>query len=475
MTATSSSSPVDRAHFKKEDIARLLLRWLREVFKEKGKERYSAEAIKRRLRRKYTDVRYAAPLLETLLYEPTEKWFSQHQRPGWGRVVGRFLLPLLVEPVGIVVGGISVVLGRKFGFPFAFTPSILPWFIGAFLLFQLAWHFLYLVQINFWFFPRLENARHIAFSIDKVMITIVTSIITLPVAFLLTHFFLLSPLFFNTLLLSAVLIPHVLIMRVWDLFPWKIPLCLRIGFVAITAVAVVGVEARFGFIHSYFFRYLNSQITWMIKDGKAPSSKIAYPTTGPQPKLRGYTIMPKWIPSLVKDFTVNKQARQSPQLVTLLKRGLMPRCFDPAKGLVIRDQTGTAVFKYKNPYWIESFKEIPSIVIKMFAVRENQELLQLLCPDDPQSIPVRNWVVEEARLLKASVKYTIKKLTGIGKTPGASTILTQDAKLRFSPGGRTQQSPQEKLRQMTNASLLLHSGDQRKMAEEGVLNYINEI
>ena len=212
------------------------------------------------------------------------------------------------------------------------------------------------------------------------------------------------------------------------------------------AVLALVVELKTSFLQSLFFRALDSNISYKLQEG--PSQTIQYPKAGPYDWTLGYARLPDLLEHLkAAGYRVDAQTRESDLASFLSHGGVYPvyRQKDQA-GLRIVDAQGNVMYSFQRPVHVyQAYSEIPPLVVETLLFIENRHML------DPGN-PTHNPAVEWDRLSKALLDYSIHVVDRGHPVIGGSTLATQLQKLRHSPGGKTD-SPFEKLRQMTSASL----------------------
>jgi membrane peptidoglycan carboxypeptidase len=220
-------------------------------------------------------------------------------------------------------------------------------------------------------------------------------------------------------------------------------------------------------------RYLSSideQLSFRVEPGD--SSAIRYPSAGPYDERLGYTALPSFQQRLRNlGFSITAQARFSPALLRVVDEGFYATYFEKIQaGLKILDRDEKVLFNKTYPTRIyPDFDDIPPLVIKTLLFIENRELL-----DD--RYPHLNPAIEWDRFARAGMELIAQKLGANIHVAGGSTLATQMEKFRHSPGGRTD-SPREKLRQMSSASLraYLLGPDTRKARRAIVQAYLNSM
>ena len=232
----------------------------------------------------------------------------------------------------------------------------------------------------------------------------------------------------------------------------------------------VAFEGKTSFLQSYILTKLAKRCTFELQHGT--SNQTWYPEHGPYDQRLGYIKIPAIVDYLTKnDFTVRKQARLSPELLTLIKNGIYPPYIEKTKaGLTILDRNNTTIYSaYRPEYMYESFQDIPEVILKSLLFIENREILN-------QKYPFKNPAIEWDRFAKAILEKAKQVLNPSINAPGGSTIATQLQKYRHSKEGRTH-GIRDKLLQISSASMRSYlfgrdTSDSRRMF---LLDYINSI
>ncbi len=218
-----------------------------------------------------------------------------------------------------------------------------------------------------------------------------------------------------------------------------------------------------------FARYI-SRLSYTVEKG--PNSIAPPPFAGPSDERLGYSRLGKFRARLEKaGFGITEHARLSPELMRLMEWQVAPPFPEPVdEGLFVRGANGTTLYDARRvERAFRDFADIPPLITQALLFIENRELLETA---DPR----RNPAVEWDRLAKASLLYVGSKLGLPLSVEGGSTLAIQLEKFRHSPGGRTG-SPQDKLRQMTAASLKAyrHGPDTTERRKEIVVEYLNMV
>lgn len=188
------------------------------------------------------------------------------------------------------------------------------------------------------------------------------------------------------------------------------------------------------------------QLTVQLQPG-ASGAPLRAPR-GPYEDRFGYSQLPNFLPRLsAREFDVVAQARVSPWLSKLASFGVFPAYHEKTEaGLSLVDRRGYPLSTVRHPtHTYRRFEDIPPLVVHTLLYIENRELLE---PANPS----RNPVIEWDRLSRAVFDLTLHAVAPGHPVSGGSTLATQLAKLRHSPGGRTA-SAADKGRQMIAASL----------------------
>lgn len=227
-------------------------------------------------------------------------------------------------------------------------------------------------------------------------------------------------------------------------------------------------EAHTSLLQSWLFTRWASSLTYSVERG--PSDRIVFPHTGPFDERRGYTRLPEISRRLrAGGFVIADQARQSPALTRLIRKGITPPYREsPVVGLVVRDRAGATLFApaADSPLF-RDFDAVPPLVARSLLFIENRDLGR-------RAAPRANPAVDWRRLAQALFSYAGRELGLDLPLEGGSTLATQLEKFRHSPGGRTP-SPEEKLRQMVGASLAAYRAgpDTRTAREQVIVDYLN--
>jgi len=202
------------------------------------------------------------------------------------------------------------------------------------------------------------------------------------------------------------------------------------------------------------------------------STEIAFPAGGPFNDRRGYPRFADFVHRFgERGFEVTEQVRMSPELQQIVSWGIEPPDREPdTTGLIIRGTHGDLLYDAQvRDRVFRDYSDVPPLIVQTLLFIENQELLSA---EDPRSNPTLEW----DRLGMASLRYVGSKLGLPVSVQGGSTLATQLEKFRHSPDGRTS-SPQEKLRQITSASLKAYRDglDTTARRREIVVEYLNSM
>lgn len=236
------------------------------------------------------------------------------------------------------------------------------------------------------------------------------------------------------------------------------------------AFKLVSWEFQTSTIQAHHFNRIAQAMKFWMEPGPSPS--IHFPHSGPFDERLGYSQIPAFLNKLRgQHYTVEAQARLSPELVTLVESEYFPPYREKTQaGLTVLDCGGKVLSTFNYPQRVyRDFDAIPPLLIQTLLFIENRDLL------DP-SRPSRNPAVEWGRLAKAAMGQAIKLLDHEYATPGGSTLATQIEKYRHSPEGVTA-SVREKFRQMISASMRAYLNGEQTLGvrREVVLDYLNTV
>jgi membrane peptidoglycan carboxypeptidase len=232
---------------------------------------------------------------------------------------------------------------------------------------------------------------------------------------------------------------------------------------------LVLLESQTSVLQALFFTHWSRTLSYHVETGAAGT--IAFPATGPFDERRGYTRLPALLPRLAGDgLAIAAQARQTPELTDLIRRGIAPPFREPAAaGLTIRDARGELLYAAPDVQahvWTR-LEDIPPLVVQTLLFIENRSIGAGFSPLD-------NPAVDLTRTGKAVALYLGRGIGLSWPLEGGSTLATQLAKFWHSPGGHTATAA-EKLRQIVAASLAAyHEGwDTRERRGQIILDYLN--
>lgn len=240
--------------------------------------------------------------------------------------------------------------------------------------------------------------------------------------------------------------------------------------VGVVAGALVTYELETSAVQSRLFAQYATRLSFELQPGRA--ERIAFPSGGPFDERRGYSSIPDFVERLAaRGFAVTEQVEMSDELRNLIALGVAPPYQEPsAAGLVIRGARGAPLYdaRRRERAFLD-YEEIPELMVDALLFIENRELL---AAEDPRSNPTLEW----DRMAKASLLYVGSKMGLPVSVQGGSTLATQLEKFRHSPHGRTS-SPQDKLRQITSASLKAYRYglDTTRRRREIIADYLNSM
>ncbi|MDB5051160.1 MAG: rane carboxypeptidase [Fibrobacteres bacterium] len=246
-----------------------------------------------------------------------------------------------------------------------------------------------------------------------------------------------------------------------------------VAIVALLGLAAAGLairEASTSTFQARYFSKLNRQLYYNSEPGA--TDKIQFPDKGPTDDRRGYLHIPEFTAALrTQGFQVESQARFSPRMLALAKRGIYPTYPEKTQaGLNLLDNRGHSMFTVNYPLKVyPAFDSIPRQVVQTLLFIENRSLLD-------STYPNRNPAVEWSRMAKAAMELARQKLGKEGNVAGGSTLATQLEKYKHSEEGRTI-GPTEKYRQMISASLRAYqNGENTAEARRHILlEYMNTV
>jgi membrane peptidoglycan carboxypeptidase len=243
---------------------------------------------------------------------------------------------------------------------------------------------------------------------------------------------------------------------------WALPV-----WATLAVSAAIVYEARTSALQSALLTRYAAHLTFHVAPG--PSDRIAYPDRGPFDRRRGYTLLPEIVDGLRQHgWRVSEQARQSPELVSLIERGVAPPFPEPARaGAVVLDKEDRVLYGPATGAVFRDYADVPPLLAQALVFIENRELAS---PPDPRTNPAVEW----DRLVRAGAVFLLRR-AGFGlDSEGGSTLATQMEKYRHSVEGRTD-SAGDKVRQMLGASLKAYRDgtDTRARRREIVAGYLN--
>ncbi|MBL0421075.1 transglycosylase domain-containing protein [Ramlibacter sp. AW1] len=258
-------------------------------------------------------------------------------------------------------------------------------------------------------------------------------------------------------------------MKRFRLGPLRV-LQLLLVLVLLLAGAAVAWEIHTSTLQARYFSAWARELRFEVQPG--PRTDTRYPRFGPYDERLGHTRLPEWLQRLdERGFRVTAQAKQSPDLVRHLDRGLFPPYREKAQaGLSIVDCRREPIFQSIFPQRAyPSFEAIPPLLVQVLAFIENREIVDATAPR-------HNPAVEWPRLGQAVLDQAVKANDPAHQGAGGSTLATQLEKFRHSEDGRTAHIL-DKGRQMVSASLRAYlDGELTAGARQRiVLDYINSL
>ncbi len=212
----------------------------------------------------------------------------------------------------------------------------------------------------------------------------------------------------------------------------------------ILLIGLLTFELKTSYFQSFILTQWAQQMDYELEDG--PNEDLIFPEDGPFDKRLGYTRIPDFTASLVKNgFVVELQVRTSGSFRTFQNLGGFPPYREKTSaGMTLLAAGDEPYFAFRQPAaFYPSYADVPAPVVASLLFVENRELLDT-------KYPRRNPAVEWERFGLALFQFGSRGPDG--SSPGGSTVATQMEKLRHSPGGRTANGL-EKLRQMLSASI----------------------
>ncbi|WP_211440720.1 transglycosylase domain-containing protein [Collimonas humicola] len=250
----------------------------------------------------------------------------------------------------------------------------------------------------------------------------------------------------------------------------KLVILLAILLLIAVMMYFVADELRTSRLQASYLARLGNELNFHA--GPGPSRSILFPNAGPYDQRLGYTQLQTYQERLDGlEYAVTEQARLSPRMGELIKRGLYaPYPEKDQAGLTILDCNGLPIYAPVFPERIySSFAAIPPLLTSSLLYIENRTLLDA-------SQPQRNPAVEWGRFSHAIWDRAVHLFHPNSESPGGSTLATQIEKYRHSPDGRTG-SATEKLRQMISASVraYLYGEDTTEVRRQLVTHYVNTV
>lgn len=242
-------------------------------------------------------------------------------------------------------------------------------------------------------------------------------------------------------------------------------------FVLLVSVALslaVTIEVQTSSLQSWVFSRWNATLDYTVGPGSSPG--IVFPRAGPFDKRSGYTRLAEFADRLQEQgFRVSQQARQLPELQSLIRSGVAPPFRELADtGLLLRDASGAPLFDgVASDGLFYGFEDVPPLIVETLLFIEDRSLLD---PTGPRQNPAVDW----PRTARAALLFSGHTLGLDVPLEGGSTLATQFEKYRHSPSGRTSTAA-EKLRQVLGATLAAYrSGpDTRQARRQIIVDYLN--
>ena len=240
--------------------------------------------------------------------------------------------------------------------------------------------------------------------------------------------------------------------------------------IALVLVVAAGLELRTSLVQSWILSWLAPRTTYIL--GPGTSGSVVFPSPdGPYDRRNGYSRIPEFEKRLeARGFRVTEQARFSPALSRLARRGVNPPYWEPSRtGLVLRTGNGQTVFDARPAHVaFQRYREIPEIVVRSLLFIENREL--------ESQAPRLNPVFEWDRMAWAFLTYGAARAGLPVQVQGGSGLATQIEKFRHSPDGRTG-SAGDKFRQILSASLKVYREDPYTLNDRQriIVEYLNSV
>ncbi|MFH1459844.1 MAG: transglycosylase domain-containing protein [Candidatus Omnitrophota bacterium] len=380
----------------------------------------------------------------------------------------------------LMICGMAFVMYQKTGLPFDITQDSFRWFAQSFITFQVFWHMSHVWGVGKNKIFR-ETVLEDAFGLDKILVSFLSGVILIPAVFTISYCYCFGSLIFNSLLVAAILTPHLLLIKKIQFPTDRRKKWLLIAGLFLSFKAILFFELYYAVLYKQYFNLMRACIYWqtVFKDeGKNLSGiKMVYPKTGLYSKTKGYILLPDLISFLInkQGFDFKAKTAQSRLLIDLIKkRSIMPPVWDQGNNFLIIDPQERIIYEYNDPYRIEKFSDVDPLIIKMLLAWENTKLLQLLFPELRVFLGKGNYIIEERRLVNAiySIIYSNISHDYYGRVHGASTIAIQLAKILHSENGKTKDF-EEKIKQLIHASLLFSNDNPQLAAQNILLNYLN--
>ncbi len=230
-------------------------------------------------------------------------------------------------------------------------------------------------------------------------------------------------------------------------------------------------ETKTSVLQSRFFSGHASDLKFSLKEGS--SNRIYFPEIGPYDLRLGYVKIPHLVESLKRNnYQISAQAEISEFQEKLIRKwGVYPIYSEKSvSGIEIFDCNQQTIYQARRPERIiNSFEEIPKIMVDTLLFIENREIL------DPIH-PYKNPAVEWDRFTKAIIEKAMQVIYPDISAPGGSTLATQIEKYRHSSEGRTKNA-KDKFQQMLTGSFRAYLGGRNTFAarKKIVLDYINTV
>jgi len=243
-----------------------------------------------------------------------------------------------------------------------------------------------------------------------------------------------------------------------------------ISSIVLLLAVLLGLEMKSSWLESHLLAAIARRLTFSL--GQGASDAIQYSSTGPYDERLGYSRLPNFMTHLkASGFQLESQARESKMYTLLAKLHIYAIYKEKGQaGLEILDRNRKPFYTSRYPSRAYGdFSQIPPIVISTVLFVENRDILD---PNHPYRNPAIGW----GRLSRAMLDFGLHQIDHKHPVIGGSTLATQLEKMRHSPGGKTH-SVEEKLRQITTASLRAYQGGPESLSEQQriVLDYINSI